>query len=581
MSRVIVTYVYAHNNQEDALRFRDQVHEILRGNKRYISNEIRLVSQQKPVIKDSVLPSEEDGNLILQINGNLYYHCVKIVFIYKIKNQHQLQQPIISLFYKCGDRFHADNPPKSYTSQTDLIVLHKIAKLYYEEFESGQLDENIIIGPQVGVFPSRRFSTSDVMNTVVDQENLNTKGSSMTPRHPHIEPAMISWVDKLDSLMSKDDPDYDRFQKFKELWKEIIVTGIATKNLRLNSDIFAGRKKFFKQTIDDFDWLKNLPDPNDSDGDIPNIKGLKDLLDDIVQYTLAWAKTGVEDIDDRMIKVGTYASTCKSILEGKSALLEIALRCTCPKCKEDIVVNPYYKEKKPIEKDDRLQTFIVPNCGTCNFKENILIINRLKDKLDEVSSDISQLENNKDNLTLGEMRRYESNIQNGVDYCKNLIWRIVHMTDSKDKEEDIVDNTVQINELKHRLRTLPDPRYLPNAKYTRKLIDELDDLLNGSNVIKAKDNTYILNADTFYNAVAKLSAIRNAVSKPGMWVDSQTSAWIHTNKDYETLKVLKTYLECEAKKYVNYPACIIETDMMNHMINLIEDALNLYAVDPK
>ena len=145
MSRVIVTYVYAHNNQEDALRFRDQVHEILRGNKRYISNEILLVSQQEPVIKDNVLPSEEDGNLILQINGNLYYHCVKIVFIYKIKNQHQLQQPIISLFYKCGDRFHADNPSKSYTSQADLIVLHKIAKLYYEEFEFGQLDENIII----------------------------------------------------------------------------------------------------------------------------------------------------------------------------------------------------------------------------------------------------------------------------------------------------------------------------------------------------------------------------------------------------------------------------------------------------
>lgn len=409
MSRVIVTYVYAHNNQEDALRFRDQVHEILRDNKRYISNEILLVSQQKPVIKDSVLPSEEDGNLLLQINGNLYYHCVKIVFIYKIKNQHQHQQPIISLFYKCGDRFHADNPSKSYISQmckTDLIALHKIAKLYREEFEFGQLDENIIIGPQVGVFPSRRFSTSDVMNTVVDQENLNTKGSSMTPRHPHSEPAMISWVDKLDSLMSKDDPDYDRFQKFKELWKEIIATGIATKNLRLNSDMPYG----------------------------PQTTG-------------------------RLI-------------------------------------------------------FSPPN--------------------------------------------------------------------SKDKEEDIVDNTVeQINESKHRLRTLPDPRYLPNANYTRKLIDELDDLLNGSNVIKAKDNTYILNADTFYNAVAKLSAIRNAVSKPGMWVDSQTSCWIHTNKDYETLKVLKTYLECEAKKYVNYPACIIETDMMNHMINLIEDALNLYAVDPK
>lgn len=576
MSRVIVTYVYAHNNQEDALRFRDQVHEILRDNKRYISNEILLVSQQKPVIKDSVLPSEEDGNLLLQINGNLYYHCVKIVFIYKIKNQHQHQQPIISLFYQCGDRFHADNPSKSYISQTDLIVLHKIAKLYYEEFEFGQLDENIIIGPQVGVFPSRRFSTSDVMNTVVDQENLNTKGSSMTPRHPHSEPAMIDWLKELENRIPENDPLYEQFHEFKN-------KALAYRKEKIE-DIFAGRKKFFKQTIDDFDWLKNLPDPNDSDGDIPNIKGLKDLLDDIVQYTLAWAKTGIEDIDDRMIKVGTYVSTCKSILEGKSALLEITLRCTCPKCKEDIVVNPYYKEKKPIEKDDRLQTFTVPNCGTCNFKENILIINRLKDKLDEVSSDIFQLENNKDNLTLGEMRRYESNIQNGVDYCKNLIWRIVHTTDSKDKEEDIVDNTVnQINALKHRLRILPDPRYLPNVKYATRLIDDLNYLLNNKDSVKEdkEKHTYSISSDTLYKAVLKIRAIRDSFSEPSMWVDSQTSCWIHTNKDYETLKVLKTYLECEAKKYVNYPACIIETDMMNHMINLIEDALNLYAVDPK
>lgn len=309
MSRVI-TYVYAHNNQEDALRFRDQVHEILRGNKRYISNEILLVSQQEPVIKDNVLPSEEDGNMILQINGYQYYHCVKIVFIYK--DQEPTSASIISLFYRCGGRFHADNSSKCYTSQlckTDLSVLHKIAKLYYEEFEFGQLDENIIIGPQVGVFPSRRFSTSDVTNTVVDQENLNTKGgSSMTPRHPHSEPAMISWVDKLDSLMSKDDPDYDRFQKFKELWKETIATGIATKNLRLNG---------FKSVDADCNvsWLKVLPDPNDSDGDVPNIKGLKELFDNITKYTFSWARTGIKDISDRMVKIATYASSCKSILE--------------------------------------------------------------------------------------------------------------------------------------------------------------------------------------------------------------------------------------------------------------------------
>lgn len=554
---LLITFVYAHNNRNDALRFKDIVYEILSGNKRYISGKIELITM--PALDErhlTLFNPDEEGNRIVSVGESKFYHCVSVHFYYPNREFDDPSKPFIEMNYISDGhkiKFGTNCCLHDATlSKADHIVMSKINQAY-NTFEPTELDKDMPYGPQT------------TGRLVFSPPNETDKIFGM-----------IDWLKVLENRIPEDDPLYEQFHKFKN-------KALAYRKEKIE-DIFTGRKKFLKQTIDDFDWLKNPPDPNDSDGDIPNIKGLKNLLDDIVQYTLAWAKTGIEDIDDRMIKVGTYASTCKSILEGKSALLEIALRCTCPKCKEDIVVNPYYKEKKPIEKDDRLQTFTIPNCGTCDFKENILIINRLKYKLDEVSNNIFQLENNKDNLTMSEIRRYESEIRNEVDHCKNLIWQIVHMTDSKDKEEEIVDSTVkQINELKHRLRVLPDPRYLPNVKYATRIIDELNYLLNNKDVVKKdkEKNTYSIESDTLYKAVLKIRAIRDSFSKPDMWIDSQTSCWIHTNKDYETLKVLKTYLECEAKKYVNHPACIIPSDMMNHMINLIEEALSLYAVDPK
>lgn len=552
---LIVTFAYAHNNQSDALRFKDIVHKILK-NKRYYSSDISLISQPIPILKSGpMVKNEEDGNMVLYVANNYFYHCVMVQFCYCNKESDDPSKSFIEMNY-IGNRNEHEVICDNYCGSLDAIlsksdhsVMTKINKAY-DEFEPTELDKYMPLCLQTTrlYFP------------------LKVKATDKKPR-------MIDWLKELENRIPEGDPLYEQFHEFKN-------KALAYRKEKIE-DIFTGRNE---QLVNDYSWLKNLPDPNDSDGDFPNIKGLKDLLDDITKYTFSWAKTGIKDIDDNMVKVGTYVSTCKSIIEGKSSLHEIELKCACPKCKEDIVVTPYYKEKKPIEKDDRLQTFTIPNCGTCNFKENILIINRLKDKLNEVSSDIFQLENNKDNLTMSEIRRYESKIQNGVDYCKNLINQIIHMTGSKDKEEKIVDNTVkQINELKHRLRILPDPRYLPNVKYATRLIDDLEYLLINKDSVKEdkEKHTYSISSDTLYKAVLKIRAIRDSFSKPGMWVDSQTSCWIHTNKDYETLKVLKTYLECEAKKYVNHPACIIETDMMNHMINLIDDALNLYAVDPE
>lgn len=549
---LIVTFAYAHNNQSDALRFRDVVHEILRGNKRYVSGDIKLVSQPTPVLKSGpVLENEEDGNMVLRVGNNYFYHCVSVQFIYRNKEYDDPSKPFISMSYMSNgykNMVSTDSCFHDFTlSKADHAVMTKIA-VAYDKFECTELDENITSGPQAGQI--------------------------FSPEH-----TMMDWMRVLESRIPESDPLYRPFQEFKQ--------GML-QQIRKKYFAETGKKAFFNKPSDnkDYSWLKNLPNPNDSDGDVPNIKGLKDLLDDIVKYTLSWAKTDIEDINDRMIKVGTYASTCKSVIEGKSSL-EIALRCTCPRCKEDIVVNPIYEEKKQIKKDDRLQAFTLP-CDTCNCRKESIhrraLMNDLQVKLDAASDDLFKLGVNKERLTLGEIKTAESKIRNEVYACRSAIHQIIQQTAieswSKDKEEDTV--LTQIDELKAKLRTLPDPRYLPNAIYTRKLIDELDDLLNGSNVIKAKDNTYILNADTLYNAVAKLSAIRSAVSKPGIWVDSQTSAWIHLNKDFETLKVLKRYLETEADKDTDDdPLCIIPSDTINHMIELIDDALNLYAVDPE
>ena len=121
---------------------------------------------------------------------------------------------------------------------------------------------------------------------------------------PHREPVMISWVDKLDSLMPKNDPDYDRFQKFKKLWKETIAAGIAAKNRSFRTDADY-----------DMSWLKVLPDPKDCDGEVPNIKGLKGLLDKLIKYTSSWNNTGINDIDNRMSNLCVEAVKCKNVLD--------------------------------------------------------------------------------------------------------------------------------------------------------------------------------------------------------------------------------------------------------------------------
>lgn len=555
---LIVTFAYAHNNQSDALRFKDIVHKILK-NKRYFSSDISLISQPIPILKSGpMVKNEEDGNMVLYVANNYFYHCVMVQFCYCNKESDDPSKSFIEMNY-IGNRNEHEVICDNYCGSLDAIlsksdhsVMTKINKAY-DEFEPTELDKYMPLCLQTTrlYFP------------------LKVKATDKKPR-------MIDWLKELENRIPEGDPLYEQFHEFKN-------KALAYRKEKIE-DIFTGRNE---QLVNDYSWLKNLPDPNDSDGDFPNIKGLKDLLDDITKYTFSWAKTGIKDIDDNMVKIGTYVSTCKSIIEGKNPpVSDLVMKVRCPHCKEEIVASPIVEEKKLIKKDDRLQAFTLP-CDTCNCRKESIhrraLINDLQVKLDAASADLFKLGVNKERLTLGEIKTAESKIRNEVYACRSAIHQIIQQTAieswSKEKEEDTV--LTQINELKAKLRTLPDPRYLPNANYTRKLIDELDDLLNGSNVIKAKDNTYILNADTLYNAVAKLSAIRNAVSKPGMWVDSQTSCWIHTNKDYETLKVLKTYLECEAKKYVNHPACIIETDMMNHMINLIDDALNLYAVDPE
>lgn len=551
---LIVTFAYAHNNQSDALRFRDVVHEILRGNKRYISGDIKLVSQPIPMLKSGpVLDNEEDGNMVLRVGNSYFYHCVSVQFIYQNKEYDDPSKPFIEMNYISNGYKNMISTSSclhdATLSKADHIVMTKINKAY-KEFEFTELDENITSGPQAGQI--------------------------FSPEH-----TMMDWMRVLESRIPECDPLYRPFQEFKQ--------GML-QQIRKKYFAETGKKAFFNKPSDnkDYGWLKNLLDPADSDGDVPNIRGLKELFEDIMVYACSWSQSGIKDISDRMVKIATCASSCKPILEGKNPpVSDLVMKVRCPHCKEEIVASPIVEEKKPIKKDNRLQAFTLP-CDNCNCRKESIhrraLMNDLQIKLDAASEDLFKLSVNKERLTLGEIKTAESKIRNEVYACRSAIHQIIQQTAieswSKEKEEDTV--LTQINELKAKLRTLPDPRYLPNANYTRKLIDELDDLLNGSNVIKAKDNTYILNADTLYNAVAKLSAIRNAVSKPGMWVDSQTSAWIHLNKDFETLKTLKSYLETEANKDTDDdPLCIITSSTINHMIELIDDALNLYAVDPE
>lgn len=358
----LINIIYAHNNLNDVYRFKNIVHEILKENKRYISDDIR--------IKHELSVLSLDGNDFV---GKLeLYNCVLVQFYYPNKDSKSFTEiNYISNGYKI--RFHADsNLRDANLSKADLSVITKINQAY-DEFESTKLDKDMPKGPQT-----------------TGQLYLPPKETDENPKK------MIDWLEELENRIPENDPLYEQFHEYKDKALEYRKEKIE--------DIFVERKKL-KQTVGNFSWLKNLPDPNNLDGDFPNIKGLKDLFDDITKYTFSWAKTGIKDIDDNMIKIGTYASTCKSIIEGKSSLHEIALRCTCPKCKEDVVVNPIYEEKKSIEKDNKSQDFT------------------------------------KENLILSEIQRCESKIYDEIDHCKRLIHQLViSTTGSKDKEEEIIDS---------------------------------------------------------------------------------------------------------------------------------------------
>ena len=81
-----ITFVYAHNNRNDALRFKDIVHEILSGNKRYISGKINLITMSELDERHLTLFNpDEEGNQILLENQNSITVC-RLNFIILIGN---------------------------------------------------------------------------------------------------------------------------------------------------------------------------------------------------------------------------------------------------------------------------------------------------------------------------------------------------------------------------------------------------------------------------------------------------------------------------------------------------------------
>ena len=247
---LIVTFAYAHNNLRDALRFRDIVHEILKGNKRYISGDITLLSQSTT---NSSLPMLKFGPVletVLRVGNSYFYHCVSVRFIYRNKEYDDPSNPFIEMNY-----FSNGNKVRICTncclhdatlSKADHSVMTK-SNQAYDKFEPTELDKDMPEGPQ-------------------------TIGLYFQPKDTDKKPRMIDWLKELENRIPEGDPLYEQFHEFKNKALEYRKEKIE--------DIFTGRNE---QIINDFSWLKNLPNPNDSDGDVPNIKGLKDLLNDIVK----------------------------------------------------------------------------------------------------------------------------------------------------------------------------------------------------------------------------------------------------------------------------------------------------------
>lgn len=101
-------------------------------------------------------------------------------------------------------------------------------------------------------------------------------------------PEVIDWYAELEKRMSKDDPLFEKFKEFKLNVEEI-------------------RKQTFgiipckEKTPANYDWLHNLSE--DTDGDIPNLKGLKDLFIAMIEYTSHYSDTGIKDYDRKMRKL--------------------------------------------------------------------------------------------------------------------------------------------------------------------------------------------------------------------------------------------------------------------------------------
>lgn len=65
----MVTFVFENDSKEKALKFRDQMHENLKGIPAYIDNQVILTSGT---------PKYEDGEMEFEYNGHVGKHCIMV-----------------------------------------------------------------------------------------------------------------------------------------------------------------------------------------------------------------------------------------------------------------------------------------------------------------------------------------------------------------------------------------------------------------------------------------------------------------------------------------------------------------------
>ena len=65
----MVTFVFENDSKEKALKFRDQMHEHLKGIPAYIDNQVILTSGT---------PKYEDGEMEVEYDGHVGKHCIMV-----------------------------------------------------------------------------------------------------------------------------------------------------------------------------------------------------------------------------------------------------------------------------------------------------------------------------------------------------------------------------------------------------------------------------------------------------------------------------------------------------------------------